>query len=195
MRKNFSVILFLASLFLLSAQAFAQYPTRIDERVQQTVSRHNRVDLAQWLRIPQRDIYSTEVLNLFFEGESYSNNGVIEILADGFIVGRMQFGRYPTRASFRLPLNVTLDRVRLRIDGEVFVDNISAIIYDRRYTPRPFPPRYEPSPRPYPPHYEPAPRPIPPRYEPAPRPTPPRYEPAPPPGRGHGPGRGNGPRR
>lgn len=188
MRKNLSVaILFLASLLMLSVQAFAQYQTRIDERVQQTVSRYNRVDLAQWLRISHRDVYTTELLNLSLSGQSFSDYGIIEILADGRIVGRMDFRRFNSRASFPIPYGITLDRVQLRVHGEVFVESIGAIIQDRRYAPpapRPLPPRYEP-PRPLPPRYEPAPRPTPrpPRYEPAPRPTPPRAPAPPRPGR------------
>lgn len=150
MRKNFSlVVLFIASLFILSAQAFAQTRrndtvTRVDERIQQTIVRNSRIDLAQWLRVSRFDLRDTEVLTLSLSGMSFPG-GEIEVIAQGRPIARMKFRRQNSRATFNFPQGVTLDRVELRVRGEVYVERVAATLKERRFQPRP--PRRHPMPR------------------------------------------------
>lgn len=142
MRKNLSIaVLFLASLLILSVQAFAQPISRVDERIQQTVVRNSRIDLAKWLRVSRFDVRDTEVLTLSLSGSSFPG-GEIEILANRRVVARMQFRRLNSRRTFNLPQGVTLDRVELRIKGEVYIERIAATLKERRFAPRP--PRRQP---------------------------------------------------
>ena len=158
MRKNLSLaILFIASLFILSAQAFAQHnrpqpTTRVDERVQQTVVRNSRVDVAQWLRISRHDIRDTEILSLSISGQSFVK-GELEIRVKGRLIARMKFDRRNTRRTFQMPQNTKANEIDIRVTkGEVFVERVMAVVKERRFQPvpprghRPTPPR-GPAPR------------------------------------------------
>lgn len=169
MRRNFSLaILFIASLYILSAQAFSQVrrhePTiRVNERIQQTIVRNSRVDLAQWLRVSRADVRHTEIKSLTISAQSF-RTGELEITFRGRLIARMQLRRQPVTKTFELPQNAFVGDIAIKVtSGEVFVERVGAILKELRF---------EPAPRPTPPRHEPAPRPIPPRQVPVPRPAP-----------------------
>lgn len=140
MRKNLSLaILFIASLFILSAQAFAQQnrrpdpTTRLDERVQQTLVRNSWVDLARWLRISRFDVRDTEILSLSLSGQSYLV-GELEIRIKNRPFARMRFDRRLTRQTFQIPQGTTVNEVEIRVTrGEVFIERVMAIVKERRF--------------------------------------------------------------
>lgn len=144
MRKNLSLaILFIASLFILSAQAFAQHnrrpepTTRLDERVQQTLVRNSGIDLARWLRISRFDVRDTEILSLSLSGQSYLV-GELEIRVKNRSFARMRFDRRNTRQTFQLPQGTTVNEVEIRVTrGEVFIERVMAIVKERRFQQQP----------------------------------------------------------
>ena len=144
MRKNLSLaILFIASLFILSAQAFAQHnrrpepTTRLDERVQQTLVRNSGIDLARWLRISRFDVRDTEILSLSISGQSYLV-GELEIRVKNRSFARMRFDRRHTRQTFQLPQGTTVNEVEIRVTrGEVFIERVMAIVKERRFQQQP----------------------------------------------------------
>lgn len=165
-RASLLFVTLLLTSFIASVTTHAQSEV-ISERVQRTLTRYNRLDVADLLRLYPSEEYSTEIVTLSLVAQSYMGPGQITLLSYGRVMDsvtvrgfeNVQF--YITSRESLAGLEIVADR------GEVFIESITARIQRSRIERYPTP-RY-PSPRP-PTDYRPVPRDG--GYYPAPRPAP-----------------------
>ena len=150
MLKKMTFPLFLFTLFMFASNVSAQDRT-VYERIQRTYWNAHDVRIGEWLRIYPADERTTEISSLYITGHSLDrmSGGSVEIMANGRLVSRMMFNRQSMKQSAIFPFGTKISDIFIRVFGEVYVENVTAQIRERRFDREPIPaPRPNPRPRP-----------------------------------------------
>lgn len=148
MLKKMTFPLFILTLFMFAANVSAQDRT-VYERIQRTYWNAHDVRIGEWLRIYPSDERTTEISSLYITGHSLDrmSGGRIEIIANGRLVAHMMFNRQTMRHSAIFPFGTKISDLFIRVSGEVYIEDVTAQIRERRFDREPVPTPPRPRPR------------------------------------------------